>query len=335
MPTTEGIDVRGITVELSHEEYRTAWQALDLGTRPWNLDLPGIPELADHERRAHAANTLEDLRARGLADRRGMAPELEDSLRLVASPVSEINGWVQTSGAQVRLLAGSRGEWAVLAMLDEQRLLVRTGPASELCTAVARQLPDRPAGPGSSVSVPSELLAEPAQGGQPGLTGEQLENRLTRGGVKPADAQSVAAMLRGPKPSAGKFGAARRDRNGKRHPAGAALVYLATEHGGYTLQPLRGPDSAAWTTLAPATLTQLAQRIDQLLASIRIGRPGPDFGAQHVGVGGRIDPLWRSPSAARPLPTTSSFPPSTPVTATTCRPRWRGQRYRRAPRSSS
>jgi ESX secretion-associated protein EspG len=174
-----------------------------------------------------------------------MAPDLEDSLRLLAHPDCEINGWVQTGATQVRLLAGSRGEWAALAMLDEHRLLVRTGPASELCTAVARQLPDRPAAPGSSVSVPSELLAQPAHGGQPGLTGEQLENRLTRAGVKPADARSFAAMLRGPKHGAGKFGAARRDRNGKRHAAGAALVYLATEPGGHTLQPLRGPDGTA------------------------------------------------------------------------------------------
>ncbi|MGB8995316.1 MAG: ESX secretion-associated protein EspG [Pseudonocardiaceae bacterium] len=264
--------MRGTTVELSHEEYRTAWQVLGLGTRHWNLDLPGVPEeRTEQEQRAQADSIREDLRARGLADRRGMAPNVEDALRLLAQPVCEINGWVRAGATQVRLLATSRGEWAALAMLDERRLLVRTGPASELCTAVARQLPDHPAGPGASVSVPSELLDQPANGGQPGLTGEQLENRLTRAGVKPGDARSFAAMLRGPKPSAGKFGAARRDRNGKRHSAGAALVYLATERGGHTLQPLRGPDGTAWTTLAPATLTQLAQRIDQLLAGIRIG----------------------------------------------------------------
>ena len=153
--------------------------------------------------------------------------------------------------------------------LDNRRLLVRTGPAAELCTAVARQLPDRPAGPGSSVSVPSELLAQPAGGGKAGLTGEQMENRLVRGGIKPADARSFATMIRGPKPGGGKFGAARRDRNGTRHPAGVALVYLATERGGYTMQPLRGPDGSTWTTLAPATLAQLAQRLGQLLDGIR------------------------------------------------------------------
>jgi hypothetical protein len=262
--------VRGTAVDLTHEEYRALWHALGLGTRHWNLDLPGLPELTEDERRAQVGGTLHGLRARGLADRRGVAPEVADSLRLLANPQREINGSVHAGTGSVRLLAGSRGDWAVLAMLDAHRLLVRTGPASELCTAVARQLPDRPAGPGSSVSVPSELLAQPDQNGKPGLTGQQLENRLLRGGVKPDDARCFATMMRGPKSGGGKFGAARRDRNGTRHAAGAALVYLATEHGGYTLQPLRGADGTAWTTLAPATLAQLGQRIDQLIDSIRL-----------------------------------------------------------------
>jgi hypothetical protein len=77
-------------------------------------------------------------------------------------------------------------------------------------------------------------------------------------------------MIRGPKPGGGTFGAARQDRDGTRHSAGAALVYLATERGGYTVQPVRGPDGTAWTTLAPATLAQLAHRLGQLLAGIRL-----------------------------------------------------------------
>jgi hypothetical protein len=265
------LPVRGTAVELTHEEYRTVWHVAGLGTRHWNMDLPGLPELTEDERRVQVGGTLDGLRARGLADRRGVAPEVEHSLRLLANPQREINGAIQAGTAPVRLLAGSWGDWAVLAMLDEHRLLVRTGSASELCTAVAQQLPDRPAGPGESVSVPSELLAQPAQGGKPGLTAGQLKSRLVRAGVKPADARSFATMIRGPKPGGAKFGAARRDRHGTRHPAGAAVVYLATEGGGYTLQPLRGADGTAWTTLAPATLAQLAQRIGQLLDSVRIG----------------------------------------------------------------
>lgn len=260
--------MRGTAIELSHEEYRAAWSFLELGTRHWNMDLPGLPELTEDECRVRVGSTLDSLRARGLADRRRLAPEMEDALRLLANPQREINGSVQVGAARLRLLAGARGERSVLAMLDGHQLVMHTGPAGELCTAVARLLPDRPAGPGSSVSVPSELLARPAIGGKAGLTAPQLEDRLVRGGVKPANGQSFATMIRGPKAYGGKFGAARRDRNGTRHPAGAALVYLATERGGYTLQPLRGPDGSAWTTLAPATTAQLAQRLDQLLDGI-------------------------------------------------------------------
>ncbi|MGH3916132.1 MAG: ESX secretion-associated protein EspG [Pseudonocardiaceae bacterium] len=263
--------MQGSTVELSHEEYRTAWHALGLGMRHWNLDLPGLSELTKEQWRVQVDCTLDGLRARGLADRRGVVPALAEALRVLARPGREINGWVQTGGAQVRLLAGSRGEYGVLALLDAHRLVVHTGAAGGLCMAVARLLPDRPAGPGSSVSVSSELLSRPARDGQSGLTGEQLENLLTRGGTKPADARSFAAMMRGPQHGGGKFGAARRDRLGKRHSAGVPVAYLATEHGGYTLQPLRGPDGTGWTTLAPATLAQVAQRIDQLIDGIRTG----------------------------------------------------------------
>lgn len=257
------------TVELSHEEYRTAWHALGLGKRHWNLDLPGLPELTEEQRRIRAGHALDGLRARGLAGQRGVVPVLEEALRVLARPAREINGWVRTGTTQVRLLAGSRGELGVLAVLDTHRLVVSTGAASGLGMAVAQLLPDRPAGPGSSVSVYSELLARPVRDGRPGLTGEQLENRLIRGGTKPADARSFAAMMRGPKPGGGKFGAARRDRTGKRYAARTPLVYLATERGGYTLQPLRGPDGATWTTLAPATLAQVAQRVGRLIDGIR------------------------------------------------------------------
>jgi EspG family len=263
--------VRGTAIVLSQEEYRTVWHGLGLGTRHWNMELPGLPELTEDERRARVGSTLEGLRARGLVDRRGPAPEVEDALRLLANPLREISGSVHAGADQVRLLAGSRDDRAVLALLDDHHLLVRTYPAAKLCTAVARQFPDRPAGPGSSVSVPTDLLAQPADGGNPGLTGHQLENRLIRGGIKPADARSFAIMVRGSKTGGGKFGAARRDRNGTRHPAGITLVYFATEQGGYTLQQLRGAGGTAWTTLAPATAVQLAQRLDQLLDGIRTG----------------------------------------------------------------
>lgn len=261
--------MRGTAIVLSQEEYRTVWHFLGLGTRHWNMDLPGVAQLTEDERRVRLASALEGLQARGLADRQGPTPEVQHALRLLANPVREINGSVHVGADQVRLLAGSRGDQAVLAMLDSHHLLVRTYPGGELCTAVAGQLPARPAGAGVSVSVPTQLLAQPAASGKLGLTGQQLESRLVRQGIKPADARSFARMIRGAKTSGGKFGAARRDRNGGRHSAGLTLVYFATDSGGYTLQQLRGADGTGWTTLAPATATQLAERLEELLDGIR------------------------------------------------------------------
>src|SRR5262249_11673752 len=111
----------GIAVELTHEEYRAVWQALGLGARHWNMDLPGLPALTEQERRAQVGSTLDGLRARGLADRRGVTPGVEDALRLLARPALELSGSVHEGSARVRLLAGSRAESAGLAMLDEHR----------------------------------------------------------------------------------------------------------------------------------------------------------------------------------------------------------------------
>jgi EspG family len=115
--------VRGTTIVLSQEEYRTVWHCLGLGTRHWNMDLPGLAELTEDERRVRMSSTLKGLQARGLADRRGPAPEVEDALGLLANPLREINGSVHAGADRVRLLAGSRGDRAVLAMLDDHHLL--------------------------------------------------------------------------------------------------------------------------------------------------------------------------------------------------------------------
>lgn len=98
--------MRGTAIVLSQEEYRTVWHCLGLGTQHWNMDLPGLPELTQDERRVRVSSTLEGLQARGLADRRGPAPEVADALRLLANPLREINGSVHAGVDQVRLLAG-------------------------------------------------------------------------------------------------------------------------------------------------------------------------------------------------------------------------------------
>jgi hypothetical protein len=120
-------------------------------------------------------------------------------------------------------------------------------------------------GRGTAVSVPAELLPD-----QQGLTGAEVERALVRGGTRPEDAWRFRAMLRGPKLGGAKFGAARLDRQGRRHVAEFVVTYYDTERGGYTIEQNRGVDRSRWYTLAPAARPQLAQRLVHLLDSIRI-----------------------------------------------------------------
>lgn len=68
----------------------------------------------------------------------------------------------------------------------------------------------------------------------------------------------------------GKFGAARYDRQGRRHVAEFVVTYYETERGGYPIEQKRGVDRSRWYTLAPAARSQLAHRLAHLLDSIRI-----------------------------------------------------------------
>jgi hypothetical protein len=142
---------------------------------------------------------------------------------------------------------------------------IRAVRATALPTAVAEVIPERPRGSGRAVSVPAELLAD-----EQGMTGTDVERALLGGGLRPEDAQCFRAMLYGPKLGGGTFGAARRDRQGRRHLAEFVVTYYDTERGGYTIEQKRGIDRSRWYTVAPASRPQLAQRLAHLLDSIRV-----------------------------------------------------------------
>lgn len=260
--------VHGGTLELTTEEYLLAWRHLRLGLVHWNLQPPGGIERTVAERTAAQRHAWEALRARGLAGTRELASELEDALHLIARPAAELNARLDLPSGKRTVVGGARGEHAAVAELGAFGLRIRATRGTALPTAVAESIPDRsplPAEPAiQAVSVPAELLAD-----QEGMTGAEVERALLRGGTRPDDAHRFRAMLHGRKLGGGKFGAAQHDRQGGRHVAEFVVTYYETERGGYTLEQKRGVDRSRWYTLAPATRPQLAQRLAQLLNSIR------------------------------------------------------------------
>ncbi len=257
--------VTSVAVELTAEEYLVAWHHLRLGLVHWNLQPGGGAERTVEERMAAHRRAWDALRARGLADTRQLNPDLEDVLGLIARPDRELNARLDLPEGISTVVGCARGEHAALAELSESGLRLRVARATALPTAVAEVVPDHPTGSGTAVSVPAELLPD-----DQGLTGAELERALLRGGVRPEDAQRFRAMLRGPKLGGGKFGAARLDRQGGRHVAEFVVTYYQTERGGYTIEQKRGVDRSRWYVVAPAARPQLAQRLADLLDSIRI-----------------------------------------------------------------
>ena len=263
--------VRGHTLELATEEYLLAWHHLGLGLVHWNLQPPGGSPLASEKQRTveecagAQRQAWEALRARGLAGTRQLAPELEDALHLIARPAAELNARLEAPEGKRTVVGCVRGEHAAVAELSEFGMRIRAARGTALPTAVADVIPDRPMGSGTAVSVPAELLPD-----HQGMTGIEVERALLRGGLRPDDAHRFRAMLQGPKLGGGKFGAARRDRQGSRRVAEFVVTYYDTERGGYTIEQKRGVDRSRWYTLAPASRPQLAQRLVHLLNSVRM-----------------------------------------------------------------
>jgi ESX secretion-associated protein EspG len=258
--------VTSAAVELTTEEYLRAWHHLGLGLVHWNLQPPsdGVQRTVAERMVAHQ-QAWDRLRARGLADARQLAPDLENVLHLIARPAHELNARLDLAVGKCTVVGCGRGEHAALAELGEFGMRLRLARATALPTAVAEIVSDRPMAGGRAVSVPAELLPE-----YQGLTGAGVERALLRGGARGDDARRFRAMLQGPKLSGGKFGAARYDRQGRRHVAEFVVTYYETERGGYTIEQKRGVDRSRWYTLAPAARSQLAQRLAYLLDSIRI-----------------------------------------------------------------
>ncbi|MGH3853305.1 MAG: ESX secretion-associated protein EspG [Pseudonocardiaceae bacterium] len=262
--------VHGAALELTTEEYLLAWRHLRLGLVHWNLQPPGGIERTVAERTAAQRQAWEALRARGLAGTRQLAPELQDALYLIARSAVELNARLDLPNGKRTVVGCARGEHAAIAELGAFGLRIRAARGTALPTAVAETIPDRPPPPLAepaiqAVSVPAELLAD-----QEAMTGAEVERALLRGGTRPDDAHRFRSMLQGRKLGGGKFGAAQHDRQGGRHVAEFVVTYYETERGGYTLEQKRGVDRSRWYTLAPATRPQLAQRLAQLLNSIRI-----------------------------------------------------------------
>ncbi|MEU5691326.1 ESX secretion-associated protein EspG [Actinosynnema sp. NPDC020468] len=247
-------------ITLSAEEFDVVWERLDLGRMPLVIKVssPGRThaERADLERRVWAG-----LGQRGLGGPRGLHPELDHLLRLFSRPEREVDGrvWV---GRSIRVLAAANGDHGAVVTKIGDELTFRRAAGSGLPSAVLSTLPAHPAGTGHSVTMPSADLEAAVENsdGSP----KSLEASFRSHGVRQEDATTLVKMFTG-LVNTGNFGAAARDRYGKRCRPDRVVAFFDTEDGRYLQQRRTSPGSVPWSTFTPTDTRRLAHQVDELL----------------------------------------------------------------------
>lgn len=250
-------------ITVSALEFDVLWDHLELGPPPLAVKVPSpgktFDERARLEQRAWA-----DLESRGLGRPVDLHPEVEDLLRLIAKPTREVDGRVYVDGG-VRLLAAAVDEHAAVVALRGNQLTLRRIESSGLPSAVLGVLPQTPAGPGQSVTLRTEDFEAAAKAGAGARQG--FGAALLARGVRGDDATALAEMI-GDVTGTGNFGAAARDKLGRRRRADRVVSYFDTESGRYMQVRRPAVDGSLWTTISPADMRKLNHHVDELLNEV-------------------------------------------------------------------
>jgi hypothetical protein len=229
-------------ITLSALEFDVLWEHLRLGALPLVVKVPS-PGRTFEERAEIETRVWAGLEARGL----GRPVDVADLLAVLARPDREVDVRAYV-GRNVRVLAAACGETAAVAELSEGSVTLRSASATGLPAAALAVLPSAAAGLGRSVTLRTadfETAANSAGG-----TREGFGQALLAGGLRADDATTLAEMIKDVA-HMGNFGAAARDKLGRRHRADRVVSFFDTEDGRYVQIRRPADDGTPWTTISP------------------------------------------------------------------------------------
>ncbi|WP_308102640.1 ESX secretion-associated protein EspG [Lentzea sp. CC55] len=247
-------------VIISALEFDVLWEHLGLETMPLVLKVPS-PGKTTEERRAIEDQVWLQLGARGLGGPRSLDPTLEDLLHVLNRPQQEIDGRMWLQERSVRVLAAGKGQAGVLAVLDGGQLVLRPAEADGLPREALTALPTAPAGEGHSITLPSAELDAAASSAS---TPEDLEQAL-QGRIRADDAHTLSEMVRDAS-NRGQFGAAARDKWGKRVRPDRVVAFYDTPKGRYLQMRRASEGQEPWSTITPVDYRRLHHHLVELLA---------------------------------------------------------------------
>jgi hypothetical protein len=251
------------TVVLSTLEFDVLWELERLPRKHEALGVPS-PGKTHTERAKLVAEALGDLKERGLSDGERATPELADQLSLLAHPQVSLDTWVWTDH-RITSLAVLSGSTALLAAIDGPEVWLIPARETGLAEAAVSVAGEMPAGPGWSVSVPTDTLM--AADKEAKSDKRELAASLMRKGIAGTDAKTLADMVGGMN-LRGQFGASRLQRDQRMVRADRVVSFHDTDRGRYVYLAKTNADGRMWSTITPADNQRLAACVEELLEEI-------------------------------------------------------------------
>lgn len=233
-------------VNVSGLAFDVAWLAAGLERRPPALLMPS-PGATVEERRALEQQAWAELHQSGAARQGRLARDFSDALTVLGWASQELYGFFgPAGGATCAVIAGTRGQDAVLAIVGDGRVDLATIRATNVSESVLSVLPGHPKGHGPTLSAPLS-----AAEGHPVSDGSILQ-RSDGGGGDAGTGARIRHVLNQPRVGGGQFYAASRDRWGKRTRNPAFLTIVDNGDGRYLAEKRPNDRGEPWVILAPA-----------------------------------------------------------------------------------
>lgn len=251
------------TIVLSKLEFDVLWEAEKLPAKHEALTVPS-PGRTHTERRRLVAEAFTGLEQRGLADRGRAEPDLVDQLNLLAHYQLAIDSWVWTDH-RISSLAVVAGSNALLCAVDGPEVWLIPARETSIAEAAVSIAGDVVAGPGMSVSVPTDVLTTADADARGDV--RDFAAALSDNGVSGPDAKTMADMVRDMNVR-GQFGVTRLQRDHRMLRTDRIVAFHDTPRGRYVHLAKPNNDGRLWSTVTPADSRRLATCVQELMAEV-------------------------------------------------------------------
>lgn len=259
---SQGAGAPGPVFTISDLAYQVLWEYLGLPDMPETLMVSRYGH-GRRERNGVVSKAWAELQRAGLADAATPHPRLVALLNVLARPLRSVGArlWL---GGPVRAFAASIGDQAAFGVYVGGHVNVHAIRPEDLARAPVSLLLELNPGPGCTVSLPNEVIADARYRSLAGAAGT-APPRAPRLGSEEASWLAETIYGAGDR---GEFTAALTDHMGYTTRDDELVGFFDSPNGRYLIEEYRAADGRDWTTVEPAGSRLLVDCIERTLLTL-------------------------------------------------------------------